>query len=262
MDRITAFLIVRDEERMLPRCLDSLVGVADELAILDTGSVDGTPALIEKEAAAGRFERVRWERHAWRGFGTARRASLALVETEWALLLDADEALSPELRDSLLALRAGGGLGEHDGYWFNRANRVLGHRMKGCKLADNPGLRLFRTGRVHFTEAKVHEGIYLDEGCTTAHLAGPLDHEAMVSWRDYLKKVDRYTSLDVAQSDRGFNPLHMLATGPLVFIKQYVFRRGLLDGWPGFVWSLTSAWSVTLRDWKRWQKSRGKDFQT
>ncbi len=94
MDRITAFMIVRDEERMLPRCLDSLVGVADELAILDTGSVDGTVALLEKEASAGRFERVRWDRHEWRDFGTARRASLEMVDTEWALWMDADEALS------------------------------------------------------------------------------------------------------------------------------------------------------------------------
>ena len=69
-----------------------------------------------------------------------------------------------------------------------------------------------------------------------------------------------YSSLDVAQSDRGFNPLHMIVTGPSVFVKQYLLRGGIRDGWPGFVWSFTSAWSVTLRDWKRLRKALGKDY--
>ena len=257
---VTVFMIVRDEERMLPRCLESLGGFVDEAVVLDTGSTDGTVALLEAETAGGRFARFRWESHEFRDFGSARQAALDLVTTEWALWMDADESLSPELRDRLLELKTSGRIADHTGYFLRRSNRVLGRVMTGCRLASNSILRLFRTRAGRLVEAKVHEGIRLEPDSTTTELPEPLYHEAMTSWSAYLRKVDQYTSLDVAGSERGFNPLHLLVAGPAVFLKQYVFRRGFRDGWPGYVWSVTSAWSVMLRDLKRLRKALGRQY--
>jgi len=96
----------------------------------------------------------------------------------------------------------------------------------------------------------VHEGIVLDPGATVGRLEAALFHDTMTSWRLYLRKVDLYTTLDAESSPRRFNPLHFLFTGLSAFWRQYFARTGLRDGWPGFVWAATSAWSATLRDWK------------
>lgn len=252
MSSITAFLIVKNEETLLPRCLESLRGVVEELAVLDTGSSDGTLAVVEKESARGHFRRVQLGHHRFRDFGSARQACLDLVNTEWALWIDADEMLSPLLRARLLEMKQGGHLADHPGWEIHRVNRVLGRVMKSPALAGNFVLRLFRTGLGRLNDSLVHEGIVLTEGATTGRIEEPLLHDTMTDWRAYLHKVCRYTTLEVAAPrDRRFNPLHLLVTGPHVFLKGYVVRGGFRDGWPGLVWWAVSTWYWVLRDIKR-----------
>ncbi len=255
MSSITAFMIVKNEERLLPRCLESLRGVADELAILDTGSTDGTLGVIEQETARGHFRRVQLGHHEFKDFGSARQANLDLVTTEWALWMDADEMLSPLLRARLLEMKQGGHLDRHAGWEIHRANRVLGRVMKSRKLAGNFVLRLFRTDQGRLSDSLVHEGIVLAEGPTVGRITEPLMHDTMPEWRPYLQKVSMYTTLDVANpDDKRFNPLHMLITGPHTFFKDYVLRGGFRDGWAGFVWCFTSAWTCVQRDGKRMRR--------
>lgn len=257
MSAITAFMIVKNEEALLPRCLASLHGVVDELMILDTGSTDGTIGVIEREWEASHFRQVRWEPHEFHDFGSARQANLDRVETEWALWMDADEELSPALRKRLLALRETGDLGRHEGWEIRRANRVLGRVMKSRKLAANHVLRLFRTDRGRLSEVLVHEGIVLDEEASTGRIDEPLLHDTMTAIGPYLQKVDHYTTLDVANpDDKRFNPLHLLVTGPHTFLKEYFGRGCIGDRWPGFVWSAIAAWTCVQRDWKRMKRDR------
>lgn len=259
MNRLTVFMIVKNEERLLPGCLRALEGFADELVILDTGSTDGTAAVIEAAAVSGAFDRVHTASIPFEGFGDAWQRSLDEVRTEWAMAVAADETVSAELRDHVNDLRRDGGIERHDGWRITHGNRVLGHVMRGCRLQGGRVLRLFRTARGHFNPELVHEGIFLTEGATVGDLDGLLYHDTMTTWRGYLRKVDLYTTLDARRSKRGFNLLHLLFTGPIMFFRQYVVRYGIIDGWPGFLWSLAGAWSVTLRDWKLLLKALGKD---
>ena len=254
---ITAFMIVRDEERLLPRCLDDLAGVADELVVLDTGSRDRTPQVLAAAAAGGAFARVQWRAHPFTGFGAARQAALDLVRTEWALWMDADELLSPALRARLLELKAGGGLAACDGWEMPRENRVLGRIMTGRNLRGQHVLRLFRAARGRLSSSLVHEGIALAPGARLGRLAEPILHDAMDDWRAYLAKIDLYTDLEVMEGTRRFNPGSLLVAGPLAFAQHWLGRGGWRDGWPGFVWAFTAGWSSFLRNWKRGLKTVG-----
>ncbi len=261
MSTITAFMIVKNEEQLLPRCFESMRGVVDELAVLDTGSTDGTIAVIEREAAAGHFRRVQLGHHQFKDFGSARQANLDLVTTEWALWMDADEMLCPMLRARLLEMRQSGHLEDHCGWEIHRANRVLGRIMKSRKLAANYVLRLFRTQQGRLTDSLVHEGMVLNEGCSIGRIKEAIHHDTMLEIGPYLKKVSMYTTLDVANpDDKKFNILHMLITGPHTFFKDYVLRGGFVDAWPGLVWCSISAWTCMQRDWKRmkrdWRKKK------
>ena len=93
-------MIVRDEEARIEDCLKSVKGFADEMVLLDTGSVDRTIALAE--ACGARVERMDWPGD----FAPARNAALELVKGDWVLVLDADEELRSEAIPQLKALMA------------------------------------------------------------------------------------------------------------------------------------------------------------
>src|SRR5579884_1851863 len=96
---ISLCMIVKNEEKFLPRCLQSVAGVVDEINIVDTGSTDGT---IEIARSFG----ARVERREWRDdFAWARNEALALATKRWILVLDADEELNADSRELVAALK-------------------------------------------------------------------------------------------------------------------------------------------------------------
>lgn len=93
-------MIVRDEEAQIEDCLRSVKDFADEMVLLDTGSVDGTISLAQ--ACGARVERMEWPGD----FAPARNAALEHVSGDWVLVLDADEKLRSEAIPQLKALMA------------------------------------------------------------------------------------------------------------------------------------------------------------
>lgn len=87
MTSISLCMIVRDEARTLPRCLESVREVVDQVCVVDTGSVDGTARIAAQYGAVVADEP--WHDN----FAAARNLSLALASEDWALVLDADEWL-------------------------------------------------------------------------------------------------------------------------------------------------------------------------
>jgi len=253
MCKLTAFMIVRNAEQQLPRCLASLRGAVDAVAVLDTGSVDGTTAILTAVAADRDGPPLSWSTRVFDDFGRARQAALDRVATPWALWIDADEMLSEPLRARLTALRDSGELQQRDVWEIRIENRVLGRTMRGANLAGQYRARLLRVGHARVSKSLVHEGLEWDSDTRCGRLSEPILHEAMDSWRTYLRKVDRYTSLEVRERPSGYGPLlplHLLVTAPATVWREYIGRGGWHDGWPGFVWAATGAWSSVLRDLK------------
>jgi len=162
-------MIVRDEAAMVPGFLAAAAGAWDELCVVDTGSTDGTPALLE--AAGARVTRREWDHD----FAAARNASLDLARGEWILFLDADERVTPALRDGLRAAAADPALGA--------ATVVLRDDLPGGLRRETRLLRLFRNDpRVRFRH-RIHEDVTeavadaLERtGRSLTHLDGVLEH--------------------------------------------------------------------------------------
>jgi glycosyltransferase involved in cell wall biosynthesis len=90
-------MIVRDEQELLPGCLGSLEGLADEIVVVDTGSADATVEIAQRHGAVVLH-------HGWSGsFADARNAGLARARGEWILYIDADERVRPLARERLAA---------------------------------------------------------------------------------------------------------------------------------------------------------------
>ncbi len=146
--RLSLCMIVRDEEDLLPACLDSVAGVADEVVVVDTGSVDRTP-----EIARSRGARV--VEHPWTGdFAAARNAGLERAQGEWVLVMDADEVLHPEDRaqvPGLLIMR------NVEGYLNTQVNFV-GEDVDG-EVEMGFSMRLFRNRAQYRYRGRIHERV-------------------------------------------------------------------------------------------------------
>jgi len=278
---LSAAILVLDEVANLPACLATLRGAVDEAVVLDTGSSDGTVALLRELAAdPAQQPPVRWAERPFDDFSRARSALHGLVRTPYLLWIDADERLTPGLAAELAGLRASGDLAAHDLWTVRRRNRVLGRMMRAGPLADQRVARVGRVAAVRLSGDAVHEGMvvaYPDGGAAREAISGagagagrgagagaaalrhPLDHHALVAVGPYLRKIDLYTTLE-AESGRSaygrWQLLHLLVTGPATFWREWLRRGFWRDRWPGLVWAALAGWSATLRSWKAWRVGR------
>ncbi|WP_427179721.1 glycosyltransferase [Paenibacillus sp. TC-CSREp1] len=145
--RISLCMIVKDEEELLPRCLESVRGAVDEIIVVDTGSSDRSVAIARKHGAMV-------VEFAWcDDFAAARNAGLELATGDWILFLDADEALDTAAREQIRSWTAVSGC---DGLFLNIHN-YTGSGQQGATV--NPVLRLFRNAPEHRFTGRIHEQI-------------------------------------------------------------------------------------------------------
>ncbi|MBF0215020.1 MAG: glycosyltransferase family 2 protein [Magnetococcales bacterium] len=222
---LSVVLITQDAESLLPECLES-VAFADEILLLDSGSRDRTVALAQERGA-------RVIHQPWLGFGPQKRLAVTLARHDWVLCLDADERLSPTLRQAIeRELRAPRFLA----YRFPRCNRFLGRWLRHGEGYPDHQLRLFHREHAQWREDPIHEGV--EARCPVGTLTGDLLHESAQTLESYLDKQNRYTTLQARRLiARGRPPgTWRLIFSPLLrFGKFYFLRLGFLDGVPGLV---------------------------
>ena len=222
---LSVAIITRNAAAQLERCLAS-VAFADEIVVVDSGSTDGTA-----ELAAGRGARVLHKE--WLGFGAQKQFAVEAASHDWVLCLDADECLSPELRDSVITeLKAPRG----QVYAMPRRNRFLGRWLKHGEGYPDWSVRLFHRSHARWGREAVHEKVVT--AAQVLRLRGDLLHDSAETLEKYLEKQNRYTSLQ-AESLRAAGhratALRLVFSPALRFVKFYLLRLGFLDGVPGLV---------------------------
>jgi len=232
--RLSAVIITWNEEHVLPGCLQRLVGLVDEVVVVDTGSTDRT---VEIARAAG----ARVERVPWKGFSAAREAALAQAGGDWVLAIDADECVTPALADEIRRVLQTDV--RVDGFEIRMAVMFLGQELRHGRLGRDWHLRLVRRGRYRVVPRPIHE--HLEVTGPTARLDAPLEHHTAASLSRYAEKIEWYAALGAEQfAERGvryrwWDALRL----PLVFAWRAVFGLHVLDGGLGLVWAAGSAYS-------------------
>jgi hypothetical protein len=222
---LSAVLITRDAAAQLPPCLASL-GFCDEIVVVDSGSIDGTPELAQRLGA-------RVITGEWRGFGPQKQFAVEQAKNDWVLCIDADERVAEPLRRAIEAELA---QPRHAAYRFARCNRFMGRYLRHGEGYPDWSLRLFDRRRARWSDDAVHEKVITDAEIGT--LSGDLMHDSAESLDAYLAKQNRYSTLAaeaaIARGRRG-SALQLLASPLLRFVKFYFLRLGFLDGLPGLV---------------------------
>jgi glycosyltransferase involved in cell wall biosynthesis len=224
--RLSAVLIVLNEEAHLPECLASVRDIADEIVVLDGGSRDRT---VEIAKGFGACVGTR----AFDNFGLQKQAALDMASGEWIVSIDADERVTPELgREIARVVRDEASA---DGYWLRRKMVYLGHRMRFGGVGSEWILRLARRQRARFAPLPVHEHLIV-EG-RTGRLRGTLDHIKFREVREHIERLNMYTDLAAARKraqGRRFSIFHYLRL-EWEITSRLIFRLGILDGRPGVI---------------------------
>ena len=238
MNRLSVTLITRDEERNLPRALASVAGIADEIVLVDSGSTDSTLA-IAREAGAGVFERD------WTDYGDQKNFAAGQASHDWILSLDADEELSPELRDSLRRWKETAPTAA--AYSMPRRAYYLGGWVNHSGWYPDRKVRLYRRDRARFA-GELHEGVRVEGPAGT--LDGDLLHYPFRTQAEYKDRVERYATLAARQLfDRGRRHwlLPLLVATPWTFLHTYLLRHGFRDGRRGWQIARMTAYNVFLK---------------
>ncbi len=249
--RLSACLIVRNEERHLAGCLAS-VAFCDEIIVVDSGSTDRT---VEIARAAG----ATVVEQPWRGFAGQRNVALDAAHGDWVLEVDADERVTPQLRDEIIALVTDPPPGV-DNAPIPRREVFLGVSLGPSALYPACGTRLFRRDRYrHDDRRAVHEGIW--PAGRSAYPNGDLRHIPSGTLRESVRGVCHYSSLESTHLPE-VSPVWAVILGIAIRpAVKFVYRVWLLGGWrdgrPGMIKitldcaydSLT--WAFYLRDGRR-----------
>lgn len=232
-------LITLDEEQRLPAALDS-VAFCDEVLVVDAGSRDRTRELAEARGARVLVNAP------WPGWVPQRRLAVAAARHDWVLAIDADERVTPALRDEIEALRRGGLSGA--GYRLPRVAFYLGRFIRATDWYPDPQLRLFDRRQAGWEGGLVHESVAARG--PVGRLCGELEHHPYADVSAHLRRIDRYTSLwaeQAARDGRQARLADLALAPPWAFFRNYVLKGGFLLGRAGLTVSALNAYYTLVK---------------
>lgn len=225
---LSVMMIVRDEADRIEACLQSVAGWASEIVVLDSGSTDGTTDIVR------RYTDKLWVTD-WPGYGPQRNRALDHCGGEWVLSIDADEVVTPELRDEIDRVL------DEPGRDFTVLKMpwktyFFGRPLKYGRYTS-PQAKLFLREGVRYREHQVHESLLMPRRKDRV-LKAPLEH---YSWRSYQHVQEKHLKYGCLLAEQKFAKGHRgnLAYAALRFVtdflQQYLLRGGFLDGSRGFL---------------------------
>ena len=247
MPKLSITIITLDEAVHIGAAIDS-ASFADEILVVDSGSGDGTTEIARSKGA-------RVLTRAWTGYVDQKNFAADEAAHDWIFSLDADEripaALAAEIRSVLAANPS------CHGYRVPRVAFHLGRWIRTTDFYPDYQMRLYDRRFARWRGRYVHESVAVDG--SVGYLKNDLRHYSFSDLRDQLERINRYSTLSAAQmyeEGRRAGPLGILLHPPAAFLRNYVLRRGFLDGTAGLTISLMNAWSVGLKFMKLWELQR------
>jgi glycosyltransferase involved in cell wall biosynthesis len=227
MSPISVYIIAYNEAEKVRATIES-VRWADEVVVIDSWSTDGTPEIAAELGA--RVVQVKFN-----GFGELRNNAIAACSHDWIFSVDADERCTPEVEREVRAITQDPNA--LDVYWTPRRNFFMGQWIKHSGWYPNYRQpQLFRKGAMSYDLKPVHEGYVLHTNKPIGRMKNEIWQFPFKNMAEVMHKANRYSTLGAEKIAHKKISMGMaFRHASWSFIKHFIFKRGFLDGWPGFV---------------------------
>ena len=248
--KLSVVIITLNEQENIERCLKSVVDLADEIVIVDSGSTDKTVEIAKK------YKATIYVRE-FDNYANQKNYALTKAQGEWILSLDADEEITPELRNEIKSVISGQ-WPVVGAYSIPRKNIIFGKFIKYSRWQPelDRHIWLFRKESARWV-GRVHEEVVVDG--EVGRLKSPKIHYQYKTVREFVDMMNSYSELEAEEkSKKGvkfsffrifFDPLYN-------FSVRYFYRLGFLDGKHGFVLAYLMAIYHLLVWVKIWERQK------
>lgn len=249
---LSVSIVCKNNEATIGRTLESVAGLASEIVAVDSGSTDGTIALLERHGA-------RVIRSEWRGYVATKQMALEACTQEWVLALDSDESVEPDLREDIEAQVS---INDDQIYGY-RMNRRVWYRGRPLRHAWQPEwrLRLVRRRHARWAGLDPHDHLVLVDvpGMQAASAAddermralrGTLRHDSIGTFAEFLAKQAshaRVMARSLHASGKRGSRASLVVSPPGAFVKQLVLKGAWRDGWPGWLAAASAAAGALMK---------------
>jgi glycosyltransferase involved in cell wall biosynthesis len=227
MSQISVYIIAYNEAEKVRATIESVLW-ADEIIVVDSWSTDGTADIAQ--ALGAKVVQVKFD-----GFGNLRNQALAACSHDWIFSLDADERCTAQAAQEIRAICADST--SLDIYRVPRRNYFMGRWIRHSGWYPNYRQpQLFRKGSMRYDQKPVHEGFEVFSSKPIGHLKNAIWQFPFKNLGEVMHKANRYSTLGAEKVvHKKISMGTALVHGLWAFIKHYIFKRGVLDGWAGFV---------------------------
>ncbi len=249
MNKLSLVIITYNEERNIERCIRSVQDVADEIIIVDSFSTDKTPEICKNYD-------VRFYQREWEGYSKTKNYANSLATNNYVFSVDADEALSETLKNSILQEKA---KGLNCAYQMNRLTNYCGKWIRHGSWYPDKKIRIWNKNQGQW-QGDIHEKILFTENIKIQQLRGDLLHYSYYTIEDHYRQIDKFTSLsaeELLQKGKKHSKIKEILSAIAKFLKDYIFFAGFLDGKAGFRIARLSGKATALK-YKKLKKLQQK----
>ena len=241
MVQLSVVIITFNEEVNIGRCLDSVIGIADDIVVIDSFSTDKTEEICSAKG-------VRFIEHKFEGHIEQKNWAISQAKFPHVLSLDADEALSDKLRMSIFHIKQNW---KCDAYYMNRLTNYCGSWIHHCGWYPDRKLRLMDSRLGKWCGLNPHDKYeLLTSDSTAGFLEGDILHYSFYTTDDHYKQIDYFTTIssnELFKLKRNSTILKLYVAPVVKFIRDYFIKLGFLDGSAGFRISRISAYATFLK---------------
>ena len=235
--KITVVLINKNSEQKLKPCLESLKDFK-EVILYDNGSSDKSLEIAKK------YKNIKIYEGEFLGFGASKKKASNFATNDWIFSLDTDECISTKLKEELKALN----LEDKAVYSLRRDNYYKNRLIKTCGWYGERVLRLYNKKITNFNDNKVHEHI-ISKGLKKIKLNEPINHYSFRKIADFLDKIQIYSEIYAKEhkNKKNISIFNALFRGFYSFFKSYILKKGITEGFDGFIISFFNGLGTTVK---------------
>ena len=244
---LSVYMITLNNGPTIERALQSVAGWADELIVVDSHSIDNAGEIIEKYTNT-LFHFVTSSQREKYQFAQNK------CKNQWVLFVDADEWLTKEFKEEVEKIISSNSA--NDSYVAYRRNVYLGREIKYGGWYPDREIRLYRKDKGSW-QGGIHAKVHV--AGTIGALKNYYMHTPYTDTAHQIRTIDRYSTAfaeDLFQSRRRFQLFNMLLRPPYRFFRDYIFKRGFLDGIPGLIIAISTTYYVFMKQAKLWEMEK------